>query len=215
VLRAKQIAIVANGSMEDYSRFKPMLEEADFIIGVDGGLKHLEKMGLVPDVMMGDFDSIESLEFYKGIYPNAEIETFEARKDYTDSELAIHKAIALGAEEVNLFGVTGNRLDHTLANISLLKNLYDSDVKASIVNEDNRIYYTESSLVIRSDVGTNMSIIPLSLEVGGIYIEGFEYPLVDATLSFGSTRGISNVFSAETARICISSGRIVVMQSRD
>lgn len=212
---SKHVAIVANGDMKDYDRFKDVLSKVDLIIGVDGGLKHLEKMAIQPTIMMGDFDSIESLEFYKKIFPKAEIQTFEIRKDYTDSELAVRKLIEMKAEQAVLLGVTGNRLDHTLANISLLKVLYDSGVQGSIVNEDNVIHYTEDKLELEAEIGTNMSILPMSDKVTGIYLDGFEYPLENATLVYGSTTGISNVFAKEEASIRIESGRIVVMQSRD
>jgi len=211
----KHVAIVANGDMKDYDRFRDVLSKVDLIIGVDGGLKHLEKMAIQPTIMMGDFDSIESLEFYKKIFPKAEIQTFEIRKDYTDSELAVRKLIEMKAERAVLLGVTGSRLDHTLANISLLKVLYDAGVKGSIVNEDNVIHYTEDKLNLEAEIGTNMSILPMSDKVTGIYLDGFEYPLENATLTYGSTTGISNVFAKEEASIRIESGRIVVMQSRD
>lgn len=211
----KHVAIVANGDMKDYDRFREVLSKVDLIIGVDGGLKHLEKMAIQPTIMMGDFDSIESLEFYKKIFPKAEIQTFEIRKDYTDSELAVRKLTEMKAERAILLGVTGNRLDHTLANISLLKVLYDAGVKGSIVNEDNVIHYTEDKLDLEAEIGTNMSILPMSDKVTGIYLDGFEYPLENATLTYGSTTGISNVFAKEEASIRIESGRIVVMQSRD
>lgn len=211
----KHVAIVANGDMKDYDRFRDVLSKVDLIIGVDGGLKHLEKMAIQPTIMMGDFDSIESLELYKKIFPKAEIQTFEIRKDYTDSELAVRKLIEMKAERAILLGVTGSRLDHTLANISLLKVLYDAGVKGSIVNEDNVIHYTEDKLDLEAEIGTNMSILPMSDKVTGIYLDGFEYPLENATLVYGSTTGISNVFAKEEASIRIESGRIVVMQSRD
>jgi thiamine pyrophosphokinase len=212
---SKHVAIVANGHMKDYDRFREVLSKVDLIIGVDGGLKHLEKMAIQPTIMMGDFDSIESLEFYKKIFPKAEVQTFEIRKDYTDSELAVRKLIEMKAERAVLLGVTGSRLDHTLANISLLKVLYDAGVKGSIVNEDNVIHYTEDKLDLEAEIGTNMSILPMSDKVTGIYLDGFEYPLENATLVYGSTTGISNVFAKEEASIRIESGRIVVMQSRD
>lgn len=211
----KHVAIVANGEMKDYNRFKDVLGRVDLVIAVDGGLKHLEKMAVEPSLIMGDFDSIESLEFYKKMFPKAEIETFEIRKDYTDSELAVLKLIEIKANRATLLGVTGNRLDHTLANISLLKRLYDAGIKGSIVNEDNVIYYTEKILELEGAIGTNMSILPMSAKVTGIYLEGFDYPLENATLTYGSTTGISNVFAKEEASIRIESGRIVVMQSRD
>jgi thiamine pyrophosphokinase len=201
--------------MVDYDQFSGILKGADLIIGVDGGLNHLGKMGIAPSLMMGDFDSIESIETYKKIYPNADVKTFDARKDFTDSELAVREAINYRPDKIVLLSVTGNRLDHTLANMSLLKLIYDAGVEGVIIDGSNEIRYMEDELVLQGVVGSNMSLLPLSKEVTGINLEGFDYPLVDATLQYGSTTGISNVFVKEVGRIKIKSGRLLVIQSRD
>lgn len=215
VSKLKIIVIVANGHMTDYKKFASLIADADSIIGVDGGLKHLEKMGVSPTLMMGDFDSIESIEYYSDLFPKAKIKTFEARKDYTDSELAVREAIRLSPDRIVLLSVTGNRLDHALANMSLLKLIYDAGIEGVVIDESNEIRYMEDELTLKAKAGTNMSLIPLSDVVLGINLDGFDYPLVNATLKYGSTTGVSNVFVKEFGRITIDSGRLLVIQSRD
>jgi len=215
VLTGKHIVVIANGAMDDYDYFKQVLIKADYIIAADGGLKHLDKMDVSPTLMLGDFDSIESIAYYKERFPEAEVKTFEIRKDYTDSELAVRIAIDYKPSKVTLLGVTGSRLDHTMANVTLLKLIYDAGIEGLIVNEHNTVRYSEASMKLGGEIGTNMSIVPLSEEVSGITLSGFEYPLFEATLAFGSTTGISNVFAEEQAEVKIRSGRMLVLQSRD
>ncbi|MBN2898266.1 MAG: thiamine diphosphokinase [Clostridia bacterium] len=209
------VVIVANGRMDNPSQFKEIVEGADIVIGADGGLKHLEKMGVAPTVMMGDFDSIESIERYQEIFPGVPVKTFEVRKDYTDSELAVREAIKYNPKKITLLSVMGNRMDHTLANVMLLKLIYDAGIEGVVIDECNAIRYTEHELEIEAVVGTNFSIVPVSDVVTGINLYGFDYPLMDATLTLGSTTGISNVFMNTVGRVSIESGRILVVQSRD
>lgn len=215
MLRAKHVAVVANGSINAYESFVEILKLADVIIAADGGLKHLEKMNVAPSLIIGDFDSIDSLAYYEKLFPMAEVRAFEVRKDYTDSELAVRIALDYQPETVTLIGVTGTRLDHTFGNLSLLKILYEAGVEGVIIDDHNQIRYIETELTLKAEIGTNMSIVPLSDNVTGITLEGFEYPLNDATLEFGSSTGISNVFAKTTGRIVIKAGRAFVLQSRD
>lgn len=215
MLRGKHVAVVANGSINTYKTFIEILKTADVIIAADGGLKHLEKMNVPPNLIIGDFDSIESLSYYEALFPLAEVRTFEVRKDYTDSELAVRIALEYKPELVTLIGVTGTRLDHTFGNLSLLKILYEAGVEGVIIDDHNEIRYIERELNLKAEIGTNMSIVPLSDRVTGITLEGFEYPLNDATLEFGSSTGISNVFARTRGKIVIKTGRAFVLQSRD
>lgn len=212
---AKHIVVIANGHMSDYKRFAAVLASADVIIAADGGLNHLKKMDIAPTLMLGDFDSIDSLDDFRKYFPKAEVHSFEVRKDYTDSELAIRTAIEYQATKITLLAVTGSRLDHSLANIMLLKLIYDAGIIGELINEDNVIRYTEKTIDLIGEVGSNMSIVPVGEEVSGITLSGFEYPLEDATLAFGSTTGISNVFAKERATVAIKSGKALVFQSRD
>ncbi|GAE86853.1 thiamine diphosphokinase [Acetivibrio straminisolvens] len=112
--------IVCNGSIIDYSYHKKFFEEADFIVCADGGALHLQRLGIKPDVLLGDFDSIEDkhLEYYKE--QNVEIFKFPSEKDMTDTELAVDTVIDKGYKDIVIIGGTGTRLDHTLSNIFCL-----------------------------------------------------------------------------------------------
>ncbi len=211
----KHVVVIASGHMTDYNKFTDVLASADVIIAADGGLNHLKKMNIPPTIMLGDFDSIDSIDAFKKYFPKAEVKVFEVRKDYTDSELAIRTAIEYNPEQITLLAVTGNRLDHSLANVMLLKTIYDAGIAGVILDEDNIIRYTEQNIILTGEIGSNMSLVPVGSSVTGITLKGFEYPLNDATLEFGSTTGISNVFSKESASIEIKSGRVLILQSSD
>lgn len=215
VYKVNHVIIVANGQMSDYKRFKEYLEGADLIIAADGGLKHLSQMDIAPTLMLGDFDSIDSIGEYRKQFPKAKTISFEERKNYTDSEIAVRKAIAYQPDRITLLAVTGNRLDHTLVNVTLLKLIYDAGIQGVIINEDNEIRYTESPIVLTGDVGSNMSLVPVSDVVTGITLKGFEYPLDNAKLYYGSTLGISNVFAKEEGSIHFRNGQLLILQSRD
>ena len=192
--------IIGNGTICDHSYIRSLIHTDDIIICADGGLKHAAKMGITPDIAIGDFDSSEkdgSVMTY--VYPK--------RKDFTDGELAVDHAIEQGYDEILLLGMTGTRIDHTLTNIFLLTkpaNIYMAD-------DHNEIYLVRSELIIKGKKGKTLSIIPVSGDLKGIQTEGLEYPLHGETLFFGHSRGNSNVITSDLCRISVQSGMGIVL----
>ena len=115
--------IIANGDLEYTNDIIGVIKDAQLIISADGGARHLRILNILPHVMIGDFDSIhpEDKQFFKE--KQVKTLTFPPRKDHTDSELCVSWALENNATQITLLGVTGTRLDHTLANIFLLKKL--------------------------------------------------------------------------------------------
>ncbi len=211
----KHMLIVINGEINDYSYYNEICRRADHVVAVDGGSRHVERLGLNPDILLGDFDSIEDYSGFTGKFPDAEVVQFPPRKNYTDSELAVEYAISQKPESVTLIGCIGSRMDHTFSTVLLLKKFLDAGIDACMIDEKNDIRMIDSPLDIEGEIGSLMSIMPMSEKVEGIYLHGFEYPLVDATLELGSSTGISNVFAAKKARIELGSGILLVFKSRD
>ncbi|WP_265444610.1 thiamine diphosphokinase [Acetivibrio straminisolvens] len=207
--------IVCNGSIIDYSYHKKFFEEADFIVCADGGALHLQRLGIKPDVLLGDFDSIEDkhLEYYKE--QNVEIFKFPSEKDMTDTELAVDTVIDKGYKDIVIIGGTGTRLDHTLSNIFLLKQMLDRGVRGRIVNEYNEIFLISHSVEIEAEEGCYLTLLPLTSKVEGITTKGLYYPLKGETIEMGSTRGVSNCFVAKTAQISITSGILIAIKTRE
>jgi len=207
--------IVCNGSIIDYSFYRKFFDEADFIVCADGGALHLQRLGIKPDVLLGDFDSIESehLEYY--MKQNVEILKFPAEKDMTDTELAVNTAIDRGYKNIVIIGGTGTRLDHTLSNIFLLKLMLDRGVKGRIINEYNEMFLINDSTEIEAEDGCYLTLLPLTSKVEGITTEGLYYPLRGEAIEMGSTRGVSNCFVEKKARISITSGILIAIKTRE
>ncbi len=214
-MKDKHILIVANGEITNYDFFSSFVNSADIIIAADGGIKHLEVLNICPDLIMGDFDSIDSIDKYKQIFTESKVEQFPVDKDFTDSELAITKAIDMGASKITMIAVTGKRLDHTLANIMLLRKLALCGIDAMIVDENNKIRYADSSIKIDVEIGSNLSIIPISDKVTGLTLKGLKYTLENGIINKSDTIGISNVCVDKSVQILFDLGEILIFESLD
>lgn len=207
--------IIAGGEFKVSARIKKIIQRADMIVCADSGARHLRDLGILPHILMGDFDSIDpdDLAFFKK--NKIKHIRFPERKDQTDSELCIDWAIENKAHDITLLGVTGTRLDHSLANIFLLKKIGEHHIKARIINPTNEIFLVRKELEIKGKPGDFLSILPLSQKVEGITLDGLEYPLKNADIELGSSLGISNRFVHTHARIQIQSGLLIVTKSKD
>ena len=189
----------------------------DKIIAADKGVQYAIQLGVKPDFILGDFDSLGEKWKKKMEQWQVPILTFPPEKDYTDTHLAIEYAIEQGAEEITLLGATGTRLDHTWANIGLLQLAMKKGVHAHIVDKHNRItMICEKTVIKREDAfGDFISLIPYTEKVTGITLTGFYYPLEDAELTLGISLGISNELVDEIGIIQIGRGNLLVIESRD
>jgi len=206
--------IICNGDITDYEYCRSIISSADYIICADGGTKHAYKMGIKPDLIIGDFDSSnkEYIEYYKKL--GIKFEKHPIEKDMSDSHICILKALEF-SDEIVLLGATGSRLDHTLANISLLKLGVEKGVKVYIADKQNEIYLIDNSITIRGKQGEFFSVIPLTQRVEGITINGAKYGLENAVMEIGDPYGISNEFEEENVEIKIESGYLLVIKSKD
>lgn len=207
--------IISSGEIKDYNLLKKVVEDNDYIVCADGGVNHLLKIDKTPNIVLGDLDSVgkEELEVLKK--KSIEIKKFPPMKDETDTELCVDYLLEKGFKNITLMGVTGTRIDHMLANIYLLKKIYKAGYSGSIIDENNRIYYTEDKISLEKRKDYFVSLIPINKEGVEISLEGFLYPLKNEHLDFGSTRGISNKIIEETGEIKLYSGCILVIESRD
>ncbi len=185
------------------------------VIACDGGLDHCRRYGITPDHILGDFDSV-SPETYE-YFSKFEKTRYPVKKDMTDLELGIELAISLGAEEILITGaLSSSRFDHSLCNIGLLKRCLEKNIPSKIINKTNTIMLTDAQrkLVLEND-GRYVSLIPLSERVGGITLDGFEYPLENYTLCQGSSLCVSNRIIREKGTIKVKSGILIVIAAKD
>lgn len=211
------IAVIGNGSINDYVYIKNYIENnnVNMIIACDGGLNHCDAMGIKPDCLLGDFDSVDGklLEKYKKT--GIKVLQFPTKKDKTDIEIGLDVAFEQAPEKIIIFGGMGTRMDHSLTNVHLLMLGFEKNVQLSLVDEHNEIYAIRDSFVVENRVNHILSLIPLSERVEGVTATGFEYPLKDYTMKIGSSLGVSNVVAEDKAEVSIKNGVLLVMLSKD
>ena len=181
---------------------------ADFIIAADGGLAHAQALGLTPNEILGDFDSL-------GYTPEGS-RVFPVEKDDTDAMLAVRRGLRLGYREFILYGsVDGGRLDHTVANFQTLQFLADHGARGMLIGKEWLITLVqEECLSFPSGMEGHISIFCLGGAARGVTLQGLYYPLTDGELSPGFPLGVSNHFTHEPARIRVEAGSILVMWER-
>jgi thiamine pyrophosphokinase len=201
--------IVANGEINDYAAARAKLAEAEYLIACDGGLRHFPPLGLTPHCLIGDFDSAPAglLADYKA--RGIPVISYPPEKDETDLALALAHALTLAPASVVFIGALGGRVDHMLANLHVL--VQAGDVPAEIWDETVCIRLIKDKITLDASGKTTLSLIPLTLEVTGITTRGLKYPLNNETLHAGEVRGVSNVFTAQTAEISIKSGFLLAI----
>lgn len=190
----------------------------DMVIAVDAGLRAVDALGLSPDAIVGDFDTIEPdiLERYKK-HGDITWEIHQPEKDETDTELAILTAVRMGCEKLTILGATGGRMDHAMGNIQLLYLCLSNGVPANILDSQNRIYLLDKGRSFSKSKlwGKYISFLPFTWEVKGITLEGFKYPLHKKDISIGTSLCISNELITEEAKLSFSSGILICVESHD
>ena len=219
--KKKRALLISGGHINaDYTVEYIKGKDYDIIIAIDGGLKEAESLDIIPDIVVGDFDTIDSgtLNKYAGM-KEVEVIRLNPEKDLTDTQSAIERALSLGADYIEIIGGTGTRLDHTIANIHTLQMMLGRCSEAVITNENNRIRIIEDKYVIKrqEQYGKYVSFLPLTEKVQGITLEGFKYPLKDYEFNIKTTLslGVSNEIVEDEATVSLKSGRLIMIESRD
>lgn len=196
--------------------------QADWIIAVDGGLAVLERLGLRPAYIVGDFDTVDAkvLEKYQSD-GQVVVREYQPEKDLTDGQIAVELALKLCSTKVVLFGATGKRLDHLLGNLHLLYMAEQDGAVCEILDIRNRVrllrggntYWVEQ----KTQFGKYVSLVPFTDVVKGITLTGFKYPLTDFTMTrfINPTLGISNEVVEGQGSIWFSDGILICVESRD
>jgi thiamine pyrophosphokinase len=204
--------VFVNGEVQDYARLAQWVRPGDYLIGADGGTRHILALNLKPAAIVGDLDSLEPELVAELSAAGVDIEQYPVAKDQTDLELAIERGLRDGADEILLLGALGGRLDQTLANLLILaQRNWPVPVRLAEGNELAQVLRDGECLTLRAMPGSTVSAIPLSPLVTGITYRGLAYPLENATLAIGSTRGVSNVLASSPATVCIETGVLLVV----
>lgn len=190
----------------------------DVILAADSGMDFLYRTGILPDIIVGDFDSVDPkvLDFFRE-HEHIDICALNPEKDDTDTEFAIREAIRRGASEITIIGGTGTRLDHVLGNICLLGIGLEEGVRMELLDAHNRIRMTDHSVVLKKkeQYGKYLSLVPYAEQVTGVTLTGLKYTLENSIMGGFNSLGISNEIVDEEATIQLTSGRLLVIESRD
>lgn len=208
--------IVTGGNPPSEKLLKSYIKENDIIIGVDSGCNILYKLNIIPNLILGDFDSInkEVLEYF--LENGVNVEKYNSEKDYTDTDLGYRKAKEIfNVNDILMFGATGSRLDHTLGNIGILFRALKDKIKMEIIDEHNRMYIVNKSSIIKKEEGKVISFHALSEVVKNFTIRGGKYDLTSYDMTLLEPRAICNEFLDDDINITFDSGVILVMYTRD
>lgn len=200
--------IFANGDSEPNINIMNPLQGNDIIIAADGGVQHLQTLGKLPHVVVGDLDSIQPAQLKKLQENKVIILRYPTDKDETDLELALQYAKQLGIKDITILFALGARWDMTIANLLLLCAVEFQDMNIRVIDGLHEITVVRSKMThrIAGDAGDTVSLIPIGGPAEGVSTYGLEYHLVDETLEFGSPRGVSNVLSGNHASIYLTNG---------
>jgi thiamine pyrophosphokinase len=211
------IYIVAGGPKRYIPSLKELHGEQVVWIGADRGVYYLLEEGIIPQQAFGDFDSVTEEELATIQEKIKHIHLFPSQKDETDLELAILWALEQKPTSIKLFGVTGGRFDHTLANIQLAIKGIEYQIPIEIVDQQNIICMNTPGtyIVPRMEAYPYLSFVPFTQEVTGIFLHGFKYSLTNASIQWGSTLCISNELVEHTGTYSFESGIIIMVRSKD
>jgi len=209
--------ILANGVAPDEATVRRWLQPDDGIlvqlICADGGARTALALGLKPQVVVGDLDSLDEAMQKRLTEMGCRLVVYPADKDWTDLELAFKLAVQQGATEIVVLGALGGRLDQELANIFLLLLPELENVPTRVVDDRQEMFVARGLTEIVGQPGDTVSLIPLGGDAGGIVTEGLMYPLRDEPLLSGPARGLSNTMTGQVARVTLRSGALLVVHA--
>jgi thiamine pyrophosphokinase len=214
VIMKKVVFIVSGGELGDPSFFKEKVAKTApaAVICADGGARHLEVAGMIPTLIVGDMDSLDQVSQDRYESMGARITRHRREKNETDTELALREAFGMTPSEVWIWGALGHRIDHILANISLLVQGIRQGVEIRLIDSWCEVFLVTRRTVLEGEVGQTVSLLPFGGEVSGITLTGFEYPLTKALMEVGSPYGISNRLAARQGIIEVDTGYLLAVR---
>ncbi|HLB58611.1 MAG TPA: thiamine diphosphokinase [Bdellovibrionota bacterium] len=199
-----RILVALDAPIQDYTSIRKQLPRPDFVIAADGAVRHLSPLGLKPDQILGDFDTLTKIP---DEYKEVEIIRYSMEKDATNGALAIDHAIKRSPSSIDFVGITGGLLDHTIANIKLLINL-PPEINITVYNERETVYRITESLSVETNPETVVSLVAVQGDPS-VTTSGLKYPIEGERLR-SPTHGISNQAISKTVSISVAKGEGVL-----
>lgn len=212
----RQAVVLANGIIEDAATMRERLAALPdaIIVAADGGSKHAAALGLAPDLIIGDLDSLDPVQRTEFEAAGAQITQAPVHKDETDLELALVYAAEQDAERIVVLGALGGRLDMTFANILLLTHPALDGLRVELWHERQTAWVIEPpGGPVPGEPGDTLSLIPVGGDALGVTTVNMAYPLRDETLAFGPARGVSNMIEAADAHVTLRSGLLLAIHT--
>jgi thiamine pyrophosphokinase len=208
---AERVVVVVAGGEAPGPRAALAVPAGATVIAADSGLEHAVALGLDVAIAVGDFDSASPALVDAAEARGVRVVRHPAAKDATDLELALEEALALAPAGIVVLAGEGDRLDHLLSLLLLLGAPQFEDVVVDAVVGDARIYVVRGERVLAGEPGELISLFALHGPAEGVRTDGLEYPLEGETLEAGSSRGVSNVFAARSARVAVEHGVVLAI----
>jgi thiamine pyrophosphokinase len=221
-----RIVIFANGELPNLEAARALLQADDYLIAADGGANHLLKMGILPEIVIGDLDSIDEDTLFDLTSADVDIKQYSEDKDETDIELALRYAVELRPSAILIVGALGGRLDQTLANLSIITDLTLPGIDIHLDDGVEEVFFCRASAgkggqvasspqgEVQGRSGDIVSLIPWHSSVEGVHTEGLKWPLYGETLFSDKSRGVSNEMVKNDASIRIQSGLLLIVHRR-
>ncbi len=207
------VVIFSGGIVQKSPLILDVIKKADRVIAADQGAKSALLLDVVPEVVIGDFDSLSKTVQRQLEQKGVELIPYPNEKDETDTELALGYAIKNGATKITILGGTeGDRFDHVIANL-FLSTVSTVPINFINGNQISQVLQGPASCLVTSKKGDLISLIPLSTDAEGVTTENLKWKLKNEKLLFGRPRGVSNVFTRENAKISLKKGFLLVVNT--
>lgn len=209
-----RIVIFANGELPDPAKVRGLIKPGDMIICADGGSHHAYSLGLRPDLIVGDLDSIHEEDKGRIEAEGVQVRSHPRDKNETDLELALQAAAEQNPSAVVIVGALGKRLDQALGNIAMLSNPALGALDVRLDDGMEEVWFCRGSTRIEGRPGDLVSLLPWGAAVEGVSTEGLKWPLRAETLYPEETRGISNEMLEPVAEVRTVSGLLLIIHRR-
>lgn len=198
-----RVIILANGEIEDLRFYRSIITEEDFVICADGGSYLAYLLGVRPDMIIGDTDSIdkELVKKFQKINRDIIIAKFPKNKDKSDLELALERAVILKPNEIIILAGLGKRIDHELTNILLMLGQKDYVYKIRFLTNSSELFTLNRKTVIKNKKDMILTLIPLTAIVKNVTTDGLKYEIKNKNLMWGSSLTLSNIITKKEVKI--------------
>ncbi len=203
--------ILSSAKLDSYEYLKGIDFSKAFVICADGGMSHANTLGIIPDVWLGDGDSLNN----ENIKAKEKI-SFPVKKDNTDTDLAVELALSRGFKDITIIGGIGGRLDHEFSHFCLLKKIIDSGAEGRLVDEKNTVTIKSCGFELYPDGRRYISFFPFGGDVENFSVKGLKYEAEEIKLECNKAQASSNSFVGDMpAKITFDSGYILIISSDD